>query len=135
MPYPIELEPAERARRAIAMLQAGLLGERDGPAARDPETMELLFDSVRRAVDMRHAPREPLTVQWEFADAAPWPLRLDNGSTAVAPGHVEGADLELRCSSDDWVDVVAGRADPRRLLATARLRPRGSPRALWRARR
>jgi hypothetical protein len=133
--YPIDLPPPERASRVIAMLQAGLLGERDGPAARDPETMELLFDSVRRAVDMRHAPREPLTVQWEFADAAPWHLRLDNGSTAVAPGHVDHADLALRCSYDDWVDVIAGRADPRRLLATARLRPRGSPRVLWRARR
>ena len=135
MTYPIELEPSERARRVIAMLQGGMLGERNGPAARDPQAMELLFDSVRRAVDMRDAPREPVTVQWDFADAAPWHLRLDNGSTAVAPGHVGDADVDLRCSYDDWVDVVAGRADPRRLLVTARLRPRGSLRTLWRVRR
>jgi putative sterol carrier protein len=135
MPYPVEIAPAERARRAIAMLQAGLLGEKNGPAARDPETMELLFDSVRRAVDMRHAPREPLTVQWDFTDATPWHLRVDNGSTAVAPGRAAEVDLEVRCAYDDWVDVIAGRADPRRLVATARLRPRGSPRTLWRARK
>jgi putative sterol carrier protein len=135
MPYPVEIAPAERARRAIAMLQAGLLGEKNGPAARDPETMELLFDSVRRAVDMRHAPREPLTVQWDFTDATPWHLRVDNGSTAVAPGRAAEVDLEVRCAYDDWVDVISGRADPRRLVATARLRPRGSPRTLWRARK
>jgi putative sterol carrier protein len=97
--------------------------------------MELLFDSVRRAVDMRHAPREPMTVQWDFTDATPWHLRVDNGSTAVAPGRAAEVDLEVRCAYDDWVDVIAGRADPRRLVATARLRPRGSPRTLWRARR
>jgi putative sterol carrier protein len=83
---------------------------------------------------MRHAPSEPLTVQWEFTDAPPWHLRVDNGSTAAAPGRAD-ADLALRCAYDDWVDVIAGRADPRRLVATARLRPRGSPFALWRARR
>jgi hypothetical protein len=135
MPYPVELEPAERTARVIAMLQAGLLGEKNGPAARDPDTMALLFDSVRRAVDMRHAPGEPLTVQWDFTDATPWHLRIDNGSAAVAPGRATEVDLAVRCAYDDWVDVIAGRADPRRLLATARLRPRGSPRTLWRARR
>src|SRR5919206_347039 len=31
-------------------------------------------------------------------------------------------------------DLVAGRLDPRRALATGRLRPRGNPRALWQAR-
>ena len=55
-------------------------------------------------------------------------------STAAAPGRSEHVDLELRCRYDDWVDVVAGRLDPRRAVATGRLRPRGNPRALWRAR-
>jgi hypothetical protein len=32
------------------------------------------------------------------------------------------------------VDIVAGRLDPRRALATGRLRPHGSPRAIWAAR-
>ena len=38
------------------MLRAGYLGEKNGGAARDPESMALLFDSVRRAVDPRTAP-------------------------------------------------------------------------------
>jgi len=33
--------------------------------------MELLFDSVRRAVDLRHPPAEPMIVRWALADARP----------------------------------------------------------------
>ena len=85
--YPIDLPPRERALRGMALLQAGILGEKNGPPARDPETMALLFDTVRRGVDFRTAPAGPLTVQWDFPDAEPWHLRLDNGSTAVTAGR------------------------------------------------
>jgi putative sterol carrier protein len=96
--------------------------------------MALLFDSVRRAVDPRTAPEGPMTLQWEFPDAEPWHLQLDNGSTAAAPGRAPEPDVELRVAFDDWVDVIAGRLDPKRAVATRRLRLKGSPRALWRAR-
>ena len=131
---PVDLPVPDRARRGIAMLEAGFLGAKNGPPARDPAAMEMLFDSVRRAVDPRTAPAGPYVVQWDFADAEPWHLRLDNGSTAAAPGRAPQVDLELRCRYEDFVDVVAGRLDPRRALATGRLRPRGNPRALWQAR-
>lgn len=132
--YPYDLPVEERATRALALLRNGFLGEKNGGAARDPEAMALLFDSVRRAVDPRTAPEGPMTLQWEFPDAEPWHLRLDNGSTAAAPGRAPDADVELRVGFDDWVDVVAGRLDPKRAVATRRLRLKGSPRALWRAR-
>jgi hypothetical protein len=132
--FPVELPPQERARRQLVLLQAGILGERNGPPARDPETMALLFDSVRRGVDFRTAPEGPLTVQWEFPDADPWHLRLDNGSTAVAAGRVEAPDIVFRARYEDFVDVIGGRLDPRRAMATGRLRPRGSLRTLWSAR-
>jgi Ribonucleotide reductase, small chain/SCP-2 sterol transfer family len=135
IPYPYDLEPAERARRMVAMLQAGLLGEGNGAAPRDPATMRLLFDSLRRGVDHRHAPAGPLTVQWDFPDAEPWHLRLEAGRTTVAPGFVGDADVTYRVRYDDFVDVFAGRLDPRRALLTARLRPHGSVRALWSMRR
>jgi hypothetical protein len=131
---PVDLPIPDRARRGIAMLEAGFLGQRNGTPARDPESMNMLFDSVRRAVDPRTAPAGPFVVQWDFADAEPWHLRVDNGSTAAAPGRAPQPDLELRCRFDDFVDVVAGRLDPRRAMATGRLRPRGKPRALWQAR-
>jgi len=132
--YPYDLPVEQRATRALALLRNGFLGEKNGGAARDPEAMALLFDSVRRAVDPRTAPEGPMTLQWEFPDAEPWHLRLDNGSTAAAPGRAPDVDVELRVGFDDWVDVVAGRLDPKRAVATRRLRLKGSPRALWRAR-
>jgi putative sterol carrier protein len=89
---------------------------------------------MRRAVDHRTAPAGPFTVQWEFADAEPWHLRVDNGSSAVSAGRAPHVDLEVRCGYETWVDIIAGRLDPARALATGRLRPRGTPRALWRAR-
>jgi putative sterol carrier protein len=57
-----------------------------------------------------------------------------NGATSARPGRAARIDVELRCRFADWVDVVAGRLDPARALATGRLRPRGKPRALWAAR-
>jgi putative sterol carrier protein len=88
--------------------------------------MALLFDTVRRGVDFRTAPAGPLTVQWDFPDADPWHMRLDNGSTAVAAGARRGAGHLFRARYEDFVDVVGGRLDPRRAMATGRLRPRGS---------
>ena len=132
--YPYDLPVEDRATRALAMLRAGYLGERNGGAARDPRSMALLFDSMRRAVDPRTAPEGPLTLQWEFPDAEPWHLRLDNGATAAAAGRAPAPDVEVHARFDDWVDVVAGRLDPKKALATRRLRLKGSPRAVWRAR-
>jgi hypothetical protein len=131
---PMDLPPRARAERGLAMLRNGYLGPKNGPPARDPDAMRILFDSIRRNVDMRRAPDGPFVLQWSFPDAEPWHVRLDNGSTAAVPGRAEHVDLELRCRFEDWVDVVAGRLDPRRAVASGRLRPRGNPRALWRAR-
>ena len=118
IPYPYDLEPGERARRIVTMLQAGLLGERNDTAPRDPATMELLFDSLRRGVDLRHAPRGPLTLQWEFPDAEPWHLRLDNGSTAVAAGFVEGADVTYRVAT-----TTSSTSSPAGSIPAVRWRP------------
>ena len=119
----------------LLLLQGGILGEGTEAAARDPETMSALFDSLRRGVDHRTAPEGPLTLQWDFPDAEPWHLRLDNGATSVGPGFAPDPDVTYRVRYDDFVDVFAGRLDPRRALATGKLRPRGSVRALWAARK
>jgi hypothetical protein len=133
-PYPADLPVPERARRGIAMLESGLIGEKLGPPRRDPATLALLFDSMRRAVDHRTAPAGPFTVQWEFTDAEPWHLRVADGTATVGAGRAPQIDVEVRCDYETWVDVVAGRLDPAKALAARRLRPRGTPLALWRAR-
>lgn len=132
-PLPYDLPPRERAQRAIDLLKGGVLGEKLGPPARDPHTVALVLDTMRRAVDPDHGLTAPLTLEWDFADLdGGFHLRVENGSTRAAMGPAEDPDLTLRCRWEDWVDVVGGRVTPPRLLLTRRLRPQGSMRALAR---
>jgi hypothetical protein len=129
---PMDLPPRQRAERGIALVANGFMGSGDIRPSREREAMEILFDMVGRAVDQRRTPDSPLTLQWDFTDAEPWHLRIDNGSTAAQPGLLPDADLTFRCRYDDWVDVIGRRADARRLMLRGRLRPRGSLRTLAR---
>jgi len=135
VPYPYDLPPRERGERALAMVAAGFLGEKLGPPSREPEALAHHFDSIRRSVDPRRVPPWPMSIQWDFADCEPWFLRIANGDTSTAPGRLESPDVTIRARLEDWVDVAAGRTDPRRAVATRRLRLRGRPRALWAMRR
>lgn len=131
LPIPAELDARARAEYGVGLLRAGYLGEKTGPPARDAETLALLFSGVERSVDHRQV-RRPVTIEWAFTDAEPWHLRIANGATSAAPGRAAGADLTFRCSVEDWVDVAAGRVDPRRALVQRKLRPRGDLRLLLR---
>jgi hypothetical protein len=57
-------------------------------------------------------------------------VTLADGSSAAAPGPAPSADVTFHSSFDDWADVTAARADPRRLLLTRRIRVRGDWRML-----
>jgi ribonucleotide reductase beta subunit family protein with ferritin-like domain/putative sterol carrier protein len=126
---PPDLTPLEVSRRGRALAQAGVIGVREGPSNRDPEILELLFDTIRRQVNPAHGLRRPTTFEWDFTDAdvQPWHLTVDNGSSRVASGAAPSPDLRLRVSYQDFVDIVGQRLDPIRALATGRLRPRGNP--------
>jgi len=128
---PFDVPPQERARRGLAMLRAGYLGEPNGPARLDPAVTELLFDSLRRQVDLRAA--EGATIQWEFKDAEPWHLSVQGGQASVARGVAPQPDLVFRCRLQDWLDVTAGRTEPLRAVLTGKIRPRGSLRMLLRS--
>jgi len=131
---PVGLTPLEISRRGRSLAKAGVIGVREGPSARDPETLALLFDTIRRQVNPEHGLSRPTTFQWEFTDPdiPTWHLRVDNGSSSVAEGAVAKPDLRLRVAYQDWVDIVGQRLDPLRAMATGRLRPRGNPVALAR---
>ena len=137
IPYPYDLPPRERARRGDrAARRPGCSARATARRRATRATMALLFDSLRRGVDHRSAPPGPLTLQWDFPDAEPWHLRLDNGSTSVAPGFADGADVTYRVRYDDFVDVFAGRLDPRRALATGQAAPaRVGHARIWATRR
>src|SRR3954469_13171016 len=131
-PYPVDIPPRERAARGLKLFDAGMIGEKRGPAIRDPEAVEILFDSMRRGADPSQVPSGTV-IQYEFDDDEPWHLRVDNGATAVERGRAPDPALRLRFTSfDDFVDLGAGRVDPARLALRRRLRPRGSLRLLAR---
>jgi len=131
---PPGLTPLEISQRGRALAKAGVIGVREGPSNRDPETVALVFDTVRRQVNPDHGLSRPTTFQWEFTDSdvAPWHLTVNNGSSFVEQGEAQHADLRLRLSYQDWVDIIGERLDPLRAIATGRLRPRGNPLALAR---
>jgi hypothetical protein len=131
---PSGLSPLEISQRGRALAKAGVIGVRQGPSARDPETVALLFDTIRRQVNPDHGLARPTTFQWEFTDpdVSTWHLTVNNGSSVVEQGEAPRPDLRLRLAYQDWADIVGERLDPIRALATGRLRPRGNPLALAR---
>jgi ribonucleotide reductase beta subunit family protein with ferritin-like domain len=131
---PAGLSHLEISQRGRALAKAGVIGVREGPSARDPETVALLFDTIRRQVNPNHGLARPTTFQWEFTDpdVSTWHLIVNNGSSVVEQGEAPKPDLRLRLAYQDWVDIVGERLDPLRAVATGRLRPRGNPLALAR---
>jgi ribonucleotide reductase beta subunit family protein with ferritin-like domain len=131
---PSGLSHLEISQRGRALAKAGVIGVREGPSARDPETVALLFDTIRRQVNPDHGLARPTTFQWEFTDpdVSTWHLTVNNGSSVVEQGEAPSPDLRLRLAYQDWADIVGERLDPLRAIATGRLRPRGNPLALAR---
>jgi hypothetical protein len=129
---PLGMSPRERAERAIALVKAGIFGEKTGPPARDPETVGLLFDFIAGVVDGSAAPNGGVKLQWNFTDTEPWHIVVDNGNTRAERGRLESPDLTFKSSFETWADVVAGREDPRVAMAKLKLRPRGDLRLLMR---
>jgi ribonucleotide reductase beta subunit family protein with ferritin-like domain/putative sterol carrier protein len=131
---PPGLTPLEITQRGRALAKAGIIGVREGPTDRDPETLELLFDTILRQVNPNHGLTKATTFQWEFTDPdiPAWHLTVDKGSSSVEQGAAPAADVRLRLSYQDWVDIVGERLDPLRAFASGRLRPRGNPLALAR---
>jgi putative sterol carrier protein len=130
-PIPLHRTPRERAELAIKLMQANIIGEKHGPPSRDAEVMEILFDTIAHSADTSAA-NGGMAIQWDFKDADPWFVRVDNGSTESGQGRLETPDVTLRCRFEDWVDITAGREDPRLALLKGKIRPRGRISSLWR---
>ena len=126
-PFDYELSREERAKRAIRMLEAGIVGQPNLNPDSSPETQELFFDVVARSIDHEAAGSKPLTIQWRFSDAAPWHVRVDNGSTAAVQGEAAKPDLTFETSWRQWIEVSSWGADPRRAMLTGKIKPRGNP--------
>ena len=128
---------AARARASAAWrcCRRGILGEKNGAAGARPGDDGA---AVRHRAPRRRPPHRARRARSTRAVGLPRRRavapaarqRLDRGGAGA--GRSAGHRVPRRY--EDWVDVVGGRLDPRRAMATGRLRPRGSLRALWSAR-
>lgn len=125
---PTDLTPRETATRGPLLTQAGLLGARQPSAPKDPKSIELVMDTVRRQLPAMNGTR--LTVQFAFTDVEPWVLRLGGPLATVERGSEPRADVTLRASWDDWLDVASGRVNPGHAIMRGKLRPRARLSAL-----
>jgi 1,2-phenylacetyl-CoA epoxidase catalytic subunit len=131
-PVDPEWEPEEVARRQIVLLEAGVMGPPNGRPASSEEVQRLHFDLIANAARTERINGDPLTIQWQFSDADPWHVRIDNGSTAAEPGLAPSPDLTIESNWQDWIEMSTKGADARRLVLRRRIRPHGSLRNLLR---
>lgn len=125
---PTDLTPRETATRGPLLTMAGLLGEKQASAPKDAASIELVMDTMRRQLPDMNGTR--LSVQFAFSDVEPWVLRLGGGTAQVERGSEPKADVTLRASWDDWLDVAAGRVNPGHAVMRGKLRPRARLSAL-----
>ena len=128
-PLPIDLPPRERGERGITLMKSGYLGPKHNWRGPDEASHALVFDQLRRnAADGVVKPGT--TLQWDFTDAEPWHLVLDNGSTRAVRGAAASPALRFRLCSEDFADISSGRTDPGKLLLRRRMKPSGDLRLL-----
>jgi 1,2-phenylacetyl-CoA epoxidase catalytic subunit len=130
LPVDHSLDPKELAARQIRLLEAHVLGPPNGRPDADPEIQEIFFDVVARSADTSVANGRPFTVQWRFADADPWHVVIENGSTRAEHGESPGADLTFETTWADWISISKGLKHPARALLERKVRVHGGPRNL-----
>jgi ribonucleotide reductase beta subunit family protein with ferritin-like domain len=133
-PFDPQMSFEQRAENQIKLLKAGVMGPPNGRPESSPEIQRIYFDIVARSADS-DAVESPVTIQWKFADAAPWHVRIDNGSTQARDGVAENADVTLETTWGQWIEISMRGGDFRKAVLRRRLRPRGSLRQLRRMQR
>jgi ribonucleotide reductase beta subunit family protein with ferritin-like domain len=134
-PFPMDIPPRERGKRALVLLRAGLLGERNGPVARDPHTVRIFFDLLARNARAQDV-APGTTIQWDFTDMDPWYLLLEAPDRKSAvQGRLPKPDVRLKMRWEDFGDLVSQRASPYQLAMRGRMRPWGDPRLLLKLQR
>jgi hypothetical protein len=130
--FPVDhsLDPKELAARQIRLLEAHVLGPPNGRPDSNPEIQELFFEIVARSADTGAVNGRPFTVQWRFADADPWHVVVENGSTRAEPGESPAADLTFETTWADWISISKGLKHPARALLERKVRVHGGPRQL-----
>jgi ribonucleotide reductase beta subunit family protein with ferritin-like domain len=131
-PFDPTLPEEQIAGRVLALLEGGVLGEPDARPSSSPEVQRHVFAIIERGLRRERAGHRPLTIQWNFTDAAPWYLRFENGATRAEQGRAPDADVTLESSWREWIDVALRGRSPLLAFALRELRLHGSPRGLAR---
>jgi hypothetical protein len=129
-PFDHSLTPEQIAERQVKLLLAGVSGEPTGKPDSSPDVQEILFDVIARAANPSGAGHGRFTTQWQFTDAAPWHIVVDNGSTRAVEGIAGNPDLTVKTDWAEWVSISMDRKNPLKSIASRDLIPKGSPRAL-----
>lgn len=125
-----EISHETRAERAFVMQRAGFFGGGTEQVKNDPLALEYFFDLIENSVRADHPLKKPTTIQWDFADAEPWHLRIDNGSSKAARGLVSSADVTFKTDLQTWVGLTMGEDKIGKALLTRKLKPSGNLRTL-----
>ena len=124
-PFDPDKTEEELAVEQVKMMLGGILGPSDGsvPPSTDPELMRLYFEVTARVADPTAANGTPLVYQWNFTDAPPWHLVIDNGSTRAEPGLAVDPAVTIESSWADWLATTKPDAKPLRSCSAARSAP------------
>ena len=128
---------AARARRARPQDGARRLPRREGrPAVAGPGGHG---DAASRRSPAAWTPaprRSRACSSGSSATPSPWHVVVANGDTRAERGlSPTRRGSRFKSSFEDFVDVAAGRQDPRKLMLRGRMRYRGDLRWLWKSRR
>jgi hypothetical protein len=135
-PFDPELSEDEVAKNQVRLLMAGVIGEPNGrEPERSPELQKLFFEIVARSADPAAANGQPLVYQWNFTDAEPWHLVIDNGSTRAESGLAPNPTITFESSWADWLNSTGPHGNPVKAMLQRRIRPHGNLRELVRMRK
>jgi hypothetical protein len=115
----------DRARRLLALIRDGVLGDDRKEPKLSPESFEILFEGMARSIDIELARSLGGPIEWDFTDADSWHLVVTDGDVEAKPGKTGTAALRLECASGEWAKITVGRTDARWALLTRRLRVHG----------
>ncbi len=130
IPMDFSIPARERGARLLKLVHAGVVGEPGLPADSSPDSQELYFDLISRSVDPTAANGSPFTIQWQFSDAAPWHLVVDNGSTRAVSGNAPSADVTMKSSWQDFIELGKGAISAPRAISRRKLKLSGGIRSL-----
>jgi hypothetical protein len=113
-----ELSFEEQGERVMRLLDAGYVGAGFRPKSHDPDDLALLFDMLANII--RANAQVGTVVQFEFSDVGEHHyMQTDSGLQYRASLH-PAPDVTIKTSLDDFLDIVAERANPLKLMAKRR---------------